>query len=135
MLEEIKMQNQERSTHREFMFGETSGASQQFDHSSPTAQPPSASRLTRATLPSLVPLAQNDQQGSKILHRWESTSRSGSPWEQTSGGALPFRDFCKLKQNEKGKNYGGQGTQTYELQHTIGRMYFPTYDGTAKYTA
>jgi len=43
MLDEIKMQNWERSTPRGFLFGETSGASQQFDHPSPTVQPPLAS--------------------------------------------------------------------------------------------
>lgn len=49
--------------------------------------------------------------------------------------ALSFRNFCKFKQNEKRKGYGGQGTQSYELQRTIGRIYFPTFDGTAKCTA
>ena len=48
--------------------------------------------------------------------------------------ALSFRDYCKLKQSEKNKGYRGQGTQNYELQRTIGRMYFPTFDGTAKCT-
>lgn len=43
--------------------------------------------------------------------------------------ALTFRDFCKLKQNEKGKGYG---MQNYELHRPIGKMYFPTYDGTSK---
>lgn len=63
MLDEIKMQNREQSTHQEFLFGETSGASQQLDHLSPTAQPPSLSGPTRATLPSFLPLAQGEPGG------------------------------------------------------------------------
>lgn len=43
MLEEIKMQNRERTTPRGFLFGETFGASQQLDHPSPAAQRPLAS--------------------------------------------------------------------------------------------
>jgi len=58
MLEEIKMQNRERTTPRGFLFGETSGASRQFDHPSLAAQPPSTIEPTRATLPSFVPVAQ-----------------------------------------------------------------------------
>lgn len=57
------MQNRERSTYREFLFGETSRASQQLDHISPTAQPPSLSGPTRATLPSFLPLAQGESCG------------------------------------------------------------------------
>ena len=57
MLEEIKMQNRERTTPRGFLFGETSRASEQFDHPTPAAQPPSASGPTRVTLPSFVLVA------------------------------------------------------------------------------
>lgn len=45
--------------------------------------------------------------------------------------ALTFRDFCKLMQNKKGKGYG---TQNYELHCSIGKIYFPTYDGSSKCT-
>lgn len=48
---------------------------------------------------------------------------------------LSFIDHCQLKQNEKGKYSGGPSTQNLESQLTIGRMYFPTYDGSAKCTA
>lgn len=49
--------------------------------------------------------------------------------------AFCFRDYYKLKQSERNNRYGGQGTQNYELQRTIGRMYFPTFDGIANCTA
>ena len=45
--------------------------------------------------------------------------------------ALTFKDFCKLKQNVKGKGYG---TQNYEFHCTISKMYSPTYDGTTKFS-
>ena len=35
--------------------------------------------------------------------------------------ALTFRDFCKLKQNKKGKGYG---TQNYELHFLLGKCIF-----------
>jgi len=63
MLEEIKMQNRERTTPRGFLFGEIFGASQQFDHPSPATQSPSASGPTRATLPSFVPVAHIEPAG------------------------------------------------------------------------
>jgi len=60
MLDEIKRQNREWSTYRQFVFGETSGASQQFDHLSPIAQSPPSSEPTQATLPSFLPLVQGE---------------------------------------------------------------------------
>lgn len=37
ILDAIRMKNLEQNTHQEFVVGETLGASQQFDHLSPTA--------------------------------------------------------------------------------------------------
>lgn len=51
------------------------------------------------------------------FREWKSM---GADFRET----LTFREFCKLKQNEKGKGYG---TQNYKLHHSIGKMYFPTY--------
>ena len=47
---------------------------------------------------------------------------------------LSFREDCLLKQDGKGRNSGGSGTQSSELQRTIGRIPFPTYDGSTKFT-
>jgi len=115
--------------------GETSGASQQYDHHSPATHPLASGGPTRTTLPSFLPSALSEQGGpddqmpiGKYFREWQSMGEDFK-------AALSFRDYCQLKKNEKGRNYGGQGTQSSELQRTIGRMYFPTYDGTAKCTA
>ena len=59
------MQNRERTTPRGFLFGETSRASQQFNHPSPATQPPLTSGPTRATLPSFVLVAQIELAGTE----------------------------------------------------------------------
>ena len=54
------------------------------------------------------------------------------------GGKLQsgfVRDYCQLKQDEEGRNSGGSSTQSSELQRTIGRTHFPTYDGSTDCTA
>jgi len=126
------MQNRERTTTKGFLFGETSGASQQFDHPSLAAQPPSASGPTRATLPSCMPVAQVEPAGIEDPSQMGEDFREWQSMGADFREALSFRDFYKLKQNEKSKGYGGQGTRSYELQMTIGRMYFPTFYGTSK---
>lgn len=72
------------------------------------------------------------------LAREEDTSHLGDyfiEWQAMDKDfkeALSFTDYCKLKKSETNKGYEGQGTQNYELRRTIGRMYFNTFDGTAK---
>lgn len=53
------------------------------------------------------------------------------------GEALSFHDFCRLKNNSKPRNQNrGSGyTQGGELQHTMGRFFLPTYDGSSKCSA
>ena len=48
---------------------------------------------------------------------------------------LSFRDCCQLRRDEEGRNSGGSSTQSSELQHTIERTHFPTYDGSTDCTA
>jgi len=55
MLEELKQQNQDNSVHRDFVFGETSGASHQCDHHFPLTHPHAFSAPTRTTLHMLLP--------------------------------------------------------------------------------
>lgn len=134
MLEEIKSQNWDRATSRGFLCGETLGASQPFDQPPPAAQRPLVSVPTRATLPSFVPIAQI-KPAREDTPQMRDYFREWQVMDEYFKEALSFRDYCKLKQSERNKGYGGQGTQNYELQRTIGRMYFPTFDGTAKCTA
>lgn len=49
--------------------------------------------------------------------------------------ALSFRDYCQLNKNDKCKGERGLGAQNFELQHTIGRMYHPTFDGPSTCTS
>lgn len=66
---------------------------------------------TRATLPSFVPIAQIE------LVREEDTPQMGDYFREWQGmdedfkEALSFRDYYKLKQSERNKEYGGQGTE------------------------
>ena len=135
MLEEIKSQNRERTMPRGFLCAETLGASQPFDHPSPVVQRPSVSVLTRATLHSFVPMAQiqpvREEDPPQMGHYFKEWQTMNEDFKD----ALSFRDYCKFKQSERNKQYRGKATQNYELRRTIGRMYFPTFDGAAKCTA
>jgi len=55
MLEELKLQNRDTSIHREFLFGEASGASQQYDHPPPTTHPPTFRGPTKTMLSTFLP--------------------------------------------------------------------------------
>jgi len=47
--------------------------------------------------------------------------------------AITFRDFCKLNGNKMPKGQsGGNYTQVTKLQRTIGRLLFPSFDGSSK---
>ena len=42
--------------------------------------------------------------------------------------ALPFKDYCQLRQDKSKWNNGGSRTQSSELQRTIGRTPLPMYE-------
>lgn len=62
-MEEIKQQNQDKDIHRDFLFGETLGASHQYDHHSPVTHQHGFSWPTRTTLPTVLPSRASEQGG------------------------------------------------------------------------
>lgn len=107
MLEEIKSQSRDKATPRGFLCGETSEASQPFDHPSPTTQRPSVSVTTRATLPSFVPMAQIEPAREEENPQMGDYFREWQAMDKNFKEALSFRDYCKLKQSERNKGYEG----------------------------
>ena len=96
-LERIKQHKRDMSIHQEFLFGETSGVSQQCDHPLPATHPLAFSRPTRTTMPTILPSVPSEQ-GRRHDHipmgdyfrEWQSMGENFRV-------ALSFRDYCQLR--------------------------------------
>ena len=44
--------------------------------------------------------------------------------------AMTYTDFCHFKSKNKPRAYNRPFTQNYELQHTVGKLTIPTFEGT-----